>query len=194
MQRMSFGQRFGALTVAGFALAFTRTPWLIRFLNPAMTRRLRTPRDPGPNALLTVRGRRSGLPRSAPVAFLDLGDRAILQAASAEVGWVRNLRASREAVITHRGESEGFEASELSPEAAGQVIHDLLAPFPRSRLIRSVVGPHRPPVAVLHYFRVRVDDALADYIASARRQPVFELHPGRRTPRAQPTRSAVDRK
>jgi hypothetical protein len=30
-------------------------------------------------------------------------------------------------------------------------------------------------VAVLHYFRIRVDDALADYVATARRHPVFEL-------------------
>ena len=43
-------------------------------------------------------------------------------------------------------------------------------------LIRAVVGPvHRPPVAVFHYFRVRLDAALAEYIAVARRQPVFEM-------------------
>ncbi len=167
---VSVGQRVGALVVATFALAFTRTPWLIRLLNPVMRRQLMLPSDPGPNALLTVRGRRSGLPRTCPVAFLDLGEQSLLQAASAEVGWVRNLRASREAVIGRRGKSEKFEATELAPEAAGPLLRELLAPFPRSR-----------PVPVLHYFRIRVDDALSDYIATARRHPVFVL---RRSTRA----------
>ncbi len=179
---VSVGQRVGALVVATFALAFTRTPWLIRLLNPVMRRQLMLPSDPGPNALLTVRGRRSGLPRTCPVAFLDLGEQSLLQAASAEVGWVRNLRASREAVIGRRGKSEKFEATELAPEAAGPLLRELLAPFPRSRLVRAVVGPvDRPPVPVLHYFRIRVDDALSDYIATARRHPVFVL---RRSTRA----------
>jgi hypothetical protein len=107
---------------------------------------------------------------------LDLGDRGLLQAASAEVHWVRNLRVSAQAVIRRGGIVEEFDATELSPETAGHVLRELLAPFPRSGLIRAVVGPvDRPPVAVLHYFQLRVDDALGEYIALARRQPVFEL-------------------
>jgi hypothetical protein len=107
---------------------------------------------------------------------LDLGERGLLQAASAEVDWVSNLRASREAVITRKGESKTYEATELPPDTAGGLLCELLAPFPSSRLIRVVVGPvDRPPVAVLHYFRLRVDANPEDYIALARRQPVFEL-------------------
>jgi hypothetical protein len=42
--------------------------------------------------------------------------------------------------------------------------------------VRAVVGSAvRPPVGVLRYLRLRVDDKLDDYIAVARRQPVFEL-------------------
>jgi deazaflavin-dependent oxidoreductase (nitroreductase family) len=171
------GQRFGAVVVAAFALAFTRTPWLIRLFNPVMIWLLKSPLPMGPNALLTVRGRRSGRPRHAPVAFLDVGDQGLLQAASVDAGWVLNLRATPEAVITKRGRSRRFGSAELTPEAAGRTMHDLLQPFPRSRLIRAVVGPvDRPPVAVLHYFRLRVEDALEDNVATARRQPVFELH------------------
>ena len=173
---MSLTQRLGVLVVAIFAIAFTRMPWLIQFLNPVMRRLLQTPLPAGPNALLTVRGRRSGRLRSSPVAFLDLGERGLLQAASAEVDWVSNLRASREAVITRKGESKTYEATELAPDAAGRLLCKPLAPFPKSRLIRAVVGPmDRPPVAVLHYFRLRVDDNLDDYVALGRRQPVFEL-------------------
>jgi hypothetical protein len=41
-----------------------------------------------------------------------------------------------------------------------------------------VVGPTtRPPVGVLHYFGVRVDETVDEYIADARRHPVFELLP-----------------
>lgn len=173
---MSITQRLGPLVVATFAVAFTRAPWLIRLFNPVMKWLLVTPLPAGPNALLTVRGRRSGRPRSAPVAYLDLGDRGLLQAASTDVEWVRNLRESGEAVIRRGGKSETFAATELAPENAGQVLRELLAPFPRSRLIRAIVGPvNRPPVAVLRYFRLRIDDALPEYIAEARRQPVFEL-------------------
>ena len=173
---MSINQRLGVLVVATFAIAFTRTPWLIRFLNPVMRWLLATPLPAGPNALLTVRGQKTGRPRTLPVAFLDLGERCLLQAASTEVQWVRSLRASGEALITRRGKSEKFEAAELAAETAGNVLCELLAPFPRSRLIRAVVGPlRRPPVGVLYYFRLRVDESLDEYIAVARRQPVFEL-------------------
>ena len=175
---MSVTQHLGELVVATFALAFTRTPSLIRLLNPVMSRLLMTPLPAGPNALLTVRGRRTGRPRSSPVAYLDFGDRGFLQAASNDLNWVRNLRASREAVIRKGRASRRFEATELAPQTAAQILHDLLAPFPRSGLIAGVAGEDRPPVAVLHYFRLRVDDALADYARVAMRQPVFELRRG----------------
>jgi deazaflavin-dependent oxidoreductase (nitroreductase family) len=143
---VSIAQRLGAFVVATFAVVFTRAPWLIRFLNLVMRRLLRTALPAGPNALLTFRGRRSGLPRTTPVAFLLLGDRGLLQAASDDVEWVRNLRESGDAVINRRGRAEKFEATELAPETAGPVLHEQLAPFPRSRLVRAVVGPvDRPP-------------------------------------------------
>jgi deazaflavin-dependent oxidoreductase (nitroreductase family) len=188
---VSITQRLGALVVVAFALAFTRAPLLIRLFNPVMRWLLVTPLPVGPNALLTVRGRRTGRPRSSPVAFLDFGEMGLVQAASNDVNWVRNLRASREAVISRGGVSKTFDATELAPETAGHVLHDLLAPFPRSRLIGAVAGEDRPPVAVLHYFRLRVDNALADYIRVARRQPVFELRRTSAPHRAEPQPGAV---
>jgi deazaflavin-dependent oxidoreductase (nitroreductase family) len=173
---MSINQRLGAIVVALFAIAFTRAPTLVRLFNPVMRRLLVTRLPAGPNVLLNVRGRKSGLPRAFPVAFLNLGERALLQAASNNDDWVHNLRAAGEAVILMGGRAEIFKATELDPETAGRLMRDLLAPFPSSRLIRAVVGPlERPPVAVLRYFRLRVDDTMDEYIAVARRQPVFEL-------------------
>jgi deazaflavin-dependent oxidoreductase (nitroreductase family) len=172
---VTISQRLGELVVAAFAIAFTRTPAVIRLLNPAMRLLLATPLPAGPNVLLIVRGRRSGRLRSSPVAFLDLGEAGYLQAASNDVDWVQNLRLAHEAVIRRGATVRRFQATEMAPEAAGQVLHGVLAPFPRSGLIRAAAGEDRPPAGVLHYFRLRVDNDPADYISVAERQPVFEL-------------------
>jgi hypothetical protein len=111
---MSVSQRIGAVVVALFAIAFTRAPTLIHLSNPVMRRLLTTRLPAGPNALLRVRGRRTGLPRTFPVAFLDLGERGPLQAASANVDWAHDLRAAGEAMI-RAGRAEMFEAIELDP-------------------------------------------------------------------------------
>lgn len=174
---MSIIRRLDSAVVAVFAVVFIRAPALVRVLNPVMGRLLRSRLPAGPNVLLQVRGRRSGRQRTFPVAFLDLGGRAYVQAASADDDWVHNLRAAGEAVIIKHKSAKRFLAIELDPETCGRLLQDLLAPFPRSRLVRAVVGSTaRPPVGVLHYFRLRVDDTLEEYTADARRQPVFELH------------------
>lgn len=129
-----------------------------------------------PNVLLVVRGRVTGRPYETPVALWELGDRRFVQASFGEVGWVRNLRASGEGVIRRGQWSEQVQAIELPPEVAGQLMHDALAGFRRRRLLRKLLGPTvRPPAAILHLYRLRIDDALADYVAHARSHPVFEL-------------------
>jgi deazaflavin-dependent oxidoreductase (nitroreductase family) len=82
-----------------------------------------------PNVLLTVRGRRSGEPRTTPVAMFELSDRRFVEAAFGEVDWVRNLRASGEAVIRRGRWSQAVRAVELPPETAGHLLHDTLAGF-----------------------------------------------------------------
>jgi F420H(2)-dependent quinone reductase len=130
----------------------------------------------GPNVLLIVRGRVSGRPYPTPVAMWELGHRRFVQASFGEVGWVRNLRASGDAVIRRGRWSERVRAIEIPPEMGGELMHDALAGFHRSRLVRSLVGPTlRPPVAILYQYRFRVDERLEDYVAEARRHPLFEL-------------------
>jgi deazaflavin-dependent oxidoreductase (nitroreductase family) len=130
----------------------------------------------GPNVLVTVRGRRSGLPRTTPVAMLELGDVRYLQASFGDVGWVRNLRASGEARVTRGRWSETCTATELPPETAGAMMRTTLAPFHRSRLVAAILGPTiRPPIAVLYRYRIRIDDTPEEYVAEARRHPLFEL-------------------
>jgi deazaflavin-dependent oxidoreductase (nitroreductase family) len=138
-----------------------------------------------PNVLLTVRGRRSGNPRTTPVAMFELGDRRFVEAAFGEVDWVRNLRAFGEAVIRRGRWSQAVRAVELPPEAAGKLMHDALAGFRRRHLLRSLLGPSiRPPAAMLSRYRLRIDDGLEDYVTHARRCPWFELLPREETTEA----------
>src|SRR5512138_3311598 len=80
----------------------------------------------GPNVLLTIRGRRSGRPHTTPVAMLELDDRRFVEAAFGQVDWVRNLRASGEAVLRRGRWSQAVQAVELPPQTAGKLVHDSL--------------------------------------------------------------------
>jgi deazaflavin-dependent oxidoreductase (nitroreductase family) len=132
-----------------------------------------------PNVLLTVRGRRSGKLRTVPVAMLDLEGAWFVQACFGETGWVANLRAAGEAIVTRSGGRRvPVRAVELSPEEGGAVLERALSQFRRSRVFRALYGPHaRGPVGVMWAFRIRMDDTLEEHTAAARRYPLFELRP-----------------
>jgi deazaflavin-dependent oxidoreductase (nitroreductase family) len=76
----------------------------LRLFNP-LARRLISAGIPtgAPNVLLTVRGRRSGRPRTVPLAMLQLDGAWFVQACFGETGWVANLRAAGEATVTQPG-------------------------------------------------------------------------------------------
>ena len=151
---------------------------LFRAIGPLMGLVLRRGLPAGPNVLLTVRGRVTGRRRSAPVAMWELDDRRFVQSSFGEVSWVRNLRASGEAVIRRGSWSRHVRAIELQPDDAGRLMCDALASFRRVRLLRVPLGPTvRPPIAVLHRYGFRIDDGVEDYVAEARRHPLFELVP-----------------
>ena len=77
--------------------AGTRVPFFVPLFNPIARRLLRVGLPLGPNALLTVTGRKTGQPRSTPVAVVDLGGRRWVIGTFGEVNWVRNLRAAGQA-------------------------------------------------------------------------------------------------
>lgn len=120
----------------------------------------------GPNALLTVRGRTSGLPRTTPLAIIELGGRRWIWSPWGDVHWVRNLRsAAGHATITVRGKDEDVEATELDPTQRLEFMRDTLAPVARSipfgvRFVRMLNG-------------VDVNDPQG----AADGRVVFELHP-----------------
>jgi deazaflavin-dependent oxidoreductase (nitroreductase family) len=128
------------------------------------------------NILLTVRGRRSGAPRTTPLSMLELDGRRFVQASYSADGWVRNLRAAGEATVIDHDQRIAVHTIELAPDEAGPIIRHALEPYRRSRLLRALLGPRvRPPVAVLRWCRIRVDDTPEEYLAEARRHPLFEL-------------------
>ena len=121
----------------------------------------------GPNRLVTIRGRKSGVPRTTPLAVIAVGGRRWVWSPWGESQWVRNLRAAGRATITSRGQTEEVSATELDPTERVGYFRDVLGPFARSipfgfLFIRLVDG---------------VD--LNDPVAAADGRRVFELHPVR---------------
>jgi len=84
-----------------------------RVLNPAMAWLVRRGVGLKGAAVLEVRGRTSGEPRTTPVNPLPLDGERYLLAPRGETEWVRNIRvAGRAALVTRRGREE-FEVAEV---------------------------------------------------------------------------------
>jgi deazaflavin-dependent oxidoreductase (nitroreductase family) len=147
-----------------------RAPWLVRASNPLTNRLMRLGMPMGPNVPLTVRGRTSGVPRTAPVAVVEIGGRRFVIGAYGDVQWVRNLRAAGEASIKVRGRDVHVTAEELDPVAARAFYGEMLPAF-IGRLPR--IG--RAFASVL--FGAIAPELLRDPEAAAASRPVFELTP-----------------
>ncbi|GHO63052.1 nitroreductase [Ktedonobacter sp. SOSP1-52] len=77
-----------------------------------------------PMYLLTVLGRKSGLPRTTPIVVLMSQNEYYLGSPYGMVDWVRNLRAAGEATLTRGRRTETFTARELSPKEAAPVLKE----------------------------------------------------------------------
>lgn len=147
--------------------AIPTAPRYVSLLNPLLKLLLRFGVPLGPNALVTITGRSSGLPRTTPIAVIDVAGRRWMWSPWGEVHWVRNLRAAGHATIEVHGRSEEIRATEL--DAAG-----------RLAFFRDVMQPyaHRLPFGVA--FVKLIDGVDVDRPeAAADGRVVFELHPMR---------------
>jgi len=149
----------------------TRLPLLVSVFNPVARRLLRGGIPLGPNTLLTVRGRKSGQPRTTGVALVEAEGRRWVVGTFGEVQWTQNLRAAGQGTLTRGRHQEPVEAVELDPEEAPAFFKDVLGPYVRripfglgKWMLGSILG---------------APDILEDPVAAARRHPVFELHPRR---------------
>jgi deazaflavin-dependent oxidoreductase (nitroreductase family) len=112
-----------------------------------------------PMYLLTVRGRKSGQPRTVSIAIIERNGKRYLGAPFGEVDWVRNLRAAEEAILTRGRRSEIVNAIELPPREAVLVLREEIKggnPFAR-------------------YFGVTAESSLEEFERAAVSHPVFLL-------------------
>src|SRR3989442_12188803 len=72
----------------------------------------------GPNALITVRGRNSGLARTTPIALGEIEGKRWVIGTFGEVNWVRNLRSAGEATLSVGKRREEVLATELDTKPA----------------------------------------------------------------------------
>jgi deazaflavin-dependent oxidoreductase (nitroreductase family) len=143
----------------------TRPPRFVGAFGPLGRRLLALGIPMGPDTLMTVRGRASGLPRTVAVAVLEEGGRRWVIGAYGEVNWVRNLRIAGEAEVRIGRRWQRFRAVPLSADEAALFYPDVLVPF---------VERQRPLLRA--FVRWLLRDILADLPGAARTRPVFELH------------------
>jgi deazaflavin-dependent oxidoreductase (nitroreductase family) len=117
----------------------------------------------GPIHLLTVRGRKSGEPRTTPIAVVAQSGKRYLIAPFGAVNWVRNLRAAKgEATLTRTRRTEAIRAIELAPEAAALVLRES---------VRAGGGPG----FVRDYLSVNANSSLEEFEREVLTHPVFLL-------------------
>lgn len=105
-----------------------------------------------PMYLLTVRGRKSGQPRTVSIAIIERNGRRYLNAPYGTVNWVRNLRAAGEATLTRGRRSETVSAVELPPHEATLVLRDEIKdgnPFARYFGVTAESSPEEYERAVI---------------------------------------------
>jgi deazaflavin-dependent oxidoreductase (nitroreductase family) len=113
--------------------------------------------------LLTVDGRRTGLPHTTPVVPVDRDGEVWLVSPYGEVDWVRNVRAAGRLELARGDVHVRYEARELAVGDSVDVLRTYLS-MPSERFVRG-------------HFEVNAtstDEAIA---AEAPRHPVFALTP-----------------
>ncbi len=143
------------------AKTFRITP-LFRLGNLLATTLTRASLRVGPIHLLTVRGRKSGVPRTTPIAVVEQDGKRYLVAAYGVVDWVRNVRAAGTATLTLGRRSETVRVIELSPEEAAPILQKTIGRG--SGFARDYVDLAETP-------------SLQDFEREAAHHPVFLLQP-----------------
>ena len=107
--------------------------------------------------LLTVRGRKSGEPRTTPIATIEQDGERYLMTPYGVVDWVRNLREAGEATLTRRRRPERFQAIELPVSEATIVL---------KRFIET-----GNPIG--NFFEITADASDEEFARKAATHPVF---------------------
>ena len=108
-----------------------RVPRSVSIFSPILKFLLAAGVPLGFNRLVTIRGRKSGLPRTTAIAVIEASGRRWVWAPWGDVHWVRNLRAAGRATINMRGRKEEVRATELDPAERVAFFRDTLGPVAR---------------------------------------------------------------
>jgi deazaflavin-dependent oxidoreductase (nitroreductase family) len=143
----------------------THVPWWAADFNHIARLLLAAGVPMGPDVLLTVRGRKSGLPRATPVTLCEYAGRRGLISPFGETDWARNLRAAGRATISVGRRQEEVTAVELDAPEAAAFIRDVLTPVARQTRIGAWIVRTIDKIDIDH-----PEEAVQG-------RPVFELHP-----------------
>src|SRR3982750_4019301 len=116
------------MTDATLHAKLAHVPGFIRLPGPIVRRLLRSGLPIGPNARLTVKGRKTGEPRSIPLAVMQLDGRRWVNGTFGDVNWCRNMRANPDVEFQRGSRPETLIARELPADEAADFFRDLLPP------------------------------------------------------------------
>lgn len=112
-----------------------------------------------PMYLLTVRGRKSGQPRTVLIAVIQRDGKRYVSSPYGIVDWVRNLRVAGKGVLTRGRRSQTVHASEAPPSEAALILREEAAagnPF-------------------IRFFGVNARSSLGEFERAAASHPLFLL-------------------
>jgi deazaflavin-dependent oxidoreductase (nitroreductase family) len=127
--------------------------------NSVMARMLAIGLGPKGIYLLTVAGRKSGLPRTTPIYVLSYAGERWLVSPYGIVSWVRNARAAGKVTLRRGGDVETAGVVEVGPAEAGPVLKEYVEKL-------KIVRP---------YFDAAPGAPADDFAAEAARHPVFRI-------------------
>lgn len=116
----------------------------------------------GPDVLLTVPGRKTGLPRTTPIAIGEIAGRQWLLSPFGDVDWARNLRAAGRATVRSGRAPYAITARSLDLDQRIEFFRDVLDPYLRTH----------SAAAWIHRLWYGIPD---DPVAAAQRCGVFEV-------------------
>lgn len=114
-----------------------------------------------PMYLITVRGRKSGQPRTTPIVVVEQEGKRYLVSPFGVVDWVRNLRMAGQATLTRGRHVEEVTAAELPSDEAALVLK------------KSSAGTI--PSFLAKYFNITAESSPEEFEEAAANHPVFLL-------------------
>jgi len=137
-------------------------PPVFRMANKVVSTLIRTGLPSGPNYVLTVRGRKSGQPRTTPLAVIEHDHVRYIISVYGVTDWVRNLRAAGEGTLTRGRRQEAITVTELPPSEAAPILKALFS---------------RRPGFLNAYFATTATSSLEEFERDAISHPVFRVNP-----------------